>query len=641
MRYAAAPRVVRTSLLCLVLGALLVGCLKLKSQRPAGGLAELRTKKEIEPHPAPAMPGQNVSAIKVDTIGYPAGWTKLAVFNVEPRGAVIRDASGKAVYTMTDASSKKLGVDRSSGDPVWQVDFTPFDRSGRYTIEVGGQKSEPFTIGDEVYRQALVAGLKYFYFQRCRTKLEKPFAVWENDAYLRPGVCHAHDQIAWDVADYPDKKRRWKPDAGWHDAGNFEMYVPSTAPTAQALLMAYESHPELFADGDLNLPESGNGVPDILDEAQWGLRWVLSMQDPSGGFHNREAVMDWGEPGPADADKKAHWISGVGTASTGKGCAALAVAARVYARFDKPFAERAESAARLAWKFLEEHPERITVAVKESKQPLWDDGEEYKTETGSRLLAAAEMWRSFRVEGALARAKSLLSDPETQPEKFIAGAWVNMARWGLMTLALDAETPQEVRQTATERLVAAAASLREQIEQRDGYRCASRFEDYYWGHDSNLLERAHLLSVVNRLDPAQAFAREAARDQWHWILGRNPNGFSMVTRVGHGPTRYYHLEWGQKQPPPPGCLVGGPNGKEGAFLAPGTPAKALLWDNPDPIPGCTTPAHSLWQSDQQALWAGGFLRKDHWDVGWWVVTEGDIYYNANLVLVAAEMQTNY
>jgi endoglucanase len=629
MRHFASPRLVWP-----IVGLSLFGCLKLKS-RPTAGLPELRTK-HIEPHPAPAMPGQNVSAIKVDTVGYPTSWTKLAVFNVEPRGAVVRDAAGKAVYSIPDGGMKKFGVDRASGDPVWQVDFTPFTTPGRYTLKVANQKSDPFTIGDGVYRLALNAGLKQFYFQRCRTKLEKPYAVWENDAYLRPEVCHAHDEIAWDLRDHPDRKRRWKPEAGWHDAGNFEMYVPSTAPTAHALLMAYEAHPQLFRDGDLNLPESGNGVPDILDEARWGLRWVLSMQDPSGGFHNREAVMDWGEAGPAYADKKAHWISGVGTASTGKGCAALAAAARVYRRLDPRFAEQAESAARRAWKFLEQHPERITVDPKGSKQPLWDDGSEYKTEAGSRLLAASEMWKSFRLEGALAQAKTLLSDPETQPDKFVAGAWVNLARWGLMTLALDGDTPQEVRRPATERLVAAASGLREQIESRDGYRCASRPEDYYWGHNSNLLERAHLLSVVYRLDHAQAFARDAARDQWHWILGRNPNAFSMVTRIGRGPTRIFHFEWGKQQPLPPGYLVGGPNGKEGGFLAPGTPAKALLWDNPDPLPG-GTPAHSLWQSEQEALWAGGFLRKDHWDTGWWVVSEGDIYYNANLVLVGAEM----
>jgi hypothetical protein len=54
------------------------------------------------------------------------------------------------------------------------------------------------------------------------------------------------------------------------------------------------------------------------------------------------------------------------------------------------------------------------------------------------------------------------------------------------------------------------------------------------------------------------------------------------------------------------------------------------------LPG-GTPAQSLWHSDQEALWAGGFVRRDKWDVGWWVVTEGDSYYSANLVLVAAEM----
>jgi hypothetical protein len=149
-----------------------------------------------------------------------------------------------------------------------------------------------------------------------------------------------------------------------------------------------------------------------------------------------------------------------------------------------------------------------------------------------------------------------------------------------------------------------------------------------------LLEKAQLLIAAAEVDPERDWLTEAARDQWHWILGRNPNGFSMVTGVGKGPTRIYHMEW--KGDPPPGYLVGGPNGQDMFFLAPGAPAKALLWDNPEPLRSGLK-AHSLWHSDQRDLWDAGFVNEGNWDKGWWSVTEGDIYYNANYVLVAAHM----
>lgn len=617
---------------------LAASCLRKPQSPPATAETPVAERPALAPRPLPAQPGVNVPAIKVDTAGYPSQWKKLAIFNVDPSGAVVRALEGTETYSVTEKDIVHFGKDAASGDEVWQVDFSVLSAPGRYVIEKGTARSDPFEIGPNVYYRALVAGLKHFYFQRCRTALVPPYAVWEGDSYTRQAACHVHQEVAWDLTEHPEKKTRWKPEAGWHDAGNFEMYVPSTAPTAQALLMAYESHPELFQDMGLNIPESSNKIPDLLDEAKWGLVWVLSLQDPGGGFRNREAVMKWSQHGPADGDTAEHWISGVGTASTAKACAALSVAARVYRSWDPEFAAKCEQAARKGWEFLDKHPERIVVDGKGSGQPLWDDGAEHKSEGGARLMAAAEMYRSFREPAALEKVKTLMSDPQARVDEFLRGAWVNMARWGLITLASDPEVPAEIRTEATARIRQAAEKIKA-IAEKDGYRVASELSDYYWGSNSNLLERTHLLLAAYRLDPSLAWALQTARDQWHWVLGRNPNGYSMVTRVGKGPTRLYHLEWGRKENPPPGILVGGPNSKDGGFLAPGLPAKALLWDNPEPISAAIPiPAHAMWHSEQEALWAGGFVRKNQWDTGWWVVSEGDIYYNANLVLVGTEMQ---
>ncbi len=582
------------------------------------------------------MPGKNVPAIKVDTVGYPTKWKKLAIFNVPPEGAVVKDEAGTVVYRFEPKDLVNKGIDRASRDPVWQADFSALEQPGRYVIQVGAMTSDAFAIGRGLYRGALLASLKQFYLQRCRTELVAPHAVWEGDEYTRSEACHVHDDVAWDYAAYPEKKRKWKVVAGWHDAGNYDQYVPSTAPSAQALLMTYEQHPHLFADGDLNLPESGNGVPDILDEAKWGLIWVLSLQEPdSGAFRAREAVFDWSSGKPQD-ERKPRWIAGVGSATTAKAASVLAQAARVYSKWDPAFAARCEKASRAAWTFLERHPERILVDGKGSGQPLWDDAPNY-SDVGARFIAAVELWRSFRLPDALERAKSLMNAPETRPEKFFQAAWTNLSRWGLMGLAFDDGTPADLRAEAKNRLLAAVEQAKENVEEHDGYRCASGVGDYYWGHNSNLLEKAHQFAVALRLDPSRTWLRQALRDQWHWTLGRNPNGFSMVTRVGKGPERMYHLEWGKQERPAPGYLVGGPNAMDMGFLAPGAPAKALLWDNARPLRS-GLPPHSLWHAEQSDLWDAGFVAEGEWSSGWWAATEPDIFYNANLVLVAAELQ---
>jgi len=583
---------------------------------------------------APAMPGKNVPAIKVNTVGYPTAWRKVVIFNVDPAGARVLDAHGGVVFEVAPDDITNHGEDKSSKDPVWKVDISKLKAPGTYTLVVGEFASDPFVVGDGIYDRALVAGLKSFYFQRTRTALEAPYATWEGDSYLRKGVSHAHKDVGWDLNDHPAKKNRWDIKKGWHDAGNFDMYVPSTAPTSHSLLIAYEWAPERFDDKSDNIPESGNGVPDVLDEVKWGLDWILSLQQADGAFRHRESVMEWSPEGPADQDTTERWVAGVSSAGTAKAVAVLARASKIYEKHDRAYARKCADAAKKGWKFLQDNPERIKSSNHGTGQPLWDD-EPGMTDTGARFLMAVEYWRRFQDPTALKSVEALMSEPETQPKEFLAASWANLSNWGIAALALDERTPAKLKAEARKRQLAAADILVERAS-GDGYLCASRAEDYYWGHNSILMEKVHILAVAAKLDPTQTAYMDAARDQWHWVLGRNPNGFSMTTRVGKGPTRLYHMEWGSYEPPPPGFLIGGPNGQNMAFLAPGAPAKALLWQNPNPLRS-GVPAGSLWHWQQSDLWDSKFVAEGQYTDGWWAVIEPDILYSADFVLAAVSV----
>ena len=296
------------------------------------------------------------------------------------------------------------GKDAASQDPVWQVDFSAFDKPGKYKLASGSAESDAFEIGKNLYRTAVVAGLKSFYFQRCRTALVEPFATWEGKSYLRKGACHDHDEVGWDLVDHPAKKKRWKNEGGWHDAGNFDMYIPSTAVAAQTLLLAYEWAPGLFPDKQLNIPESGNGASDLLDEVKFGLIWILSMQEPGGGFRHRDAMIEWSPEGPADNDKTVRWVGHLSSSSTAKAVAVLALAARLYDK-DKAFATRATESAKKGWKWLLDNPAHLRAKrVGGGEQPLWDDEPE-NNDVGARFAAAAEMWRTFRDAEAMKKAE--------------------------------------------------------------------------------------------------------------------------------------------------------------------------------------------------------------------------------------------
>jgi endoglucanase len=403
-----------------------------------------------------------------------------------------------------------------------------------------------------------------------------------------------------------------------------------------ALLLAYERHPDLFKNINTNIPESGNGTPDILNECRWGLRWVLCMQDESGGFRARDSAYDFSPMGPADKDKKVRWVAGIGTASTAKACAALALAARVYAPFDAAFAKQCGDAALKGWDFLQKHSEHMVVDGHKSKEPLWDDGPTMPEEAGSRLAASVEMWKTFRTENYLKAAQGYLTQPQTQPTNFLRSSWVNIARWPVIELAEDDQTPAAIKADCVDRIKRAAEEALNTIK-NDGYNCSLGLESYVWSCNILPMEEALMLAEYAKLDPTQVEAKEAARDQWHWILGRNPNGYSMITGVGKAPTALYHCEWQRVPVLPPGYLEGGPNSYQAHFLAPNAPAKCLLWDNPTAL-SSGAPAHQLWHSEQKDLWDGGFVPKDQWTVGWYVVTEPDINGNADLVLAEAEFQ---
>ena len=144
--------------------------------------------------------------------------------------------------------------------------------------------------------------------------------------------------------------KRWAGRATCSAAGSTRAISTSTCPYLEAtlfdLLWAYELNPRAFGD-DTNIPESGNGVPDLLDEVKWELDWLLKMQDADGGFFNRVAGRSYDNgSGPPSGDTQPRFYTAKTTWATADAAASLAHAARVYARFEKAFPGYSERLAR-------------------------------------------------------------------------------------------------------------------------------------------------------------------------------------------------------------------------------------------------------------------------------------------------------
>lgn len=250
---------------------------------------------------------------------------------------VLREADG-AVAFQGGAPERAVGTDLL-GDlhTVWIGDFTALRAPGRYRIVAAdGLSSHPFSVGADVFDGPIRAVQRSFYYQRAFTAVARPYAegpwVHPSDAgRAPPGVVE-----------------------GWHDAGDLSVYSGSVNVAVFWLLETYQDFAP--AADDTNIPESGNGVPDLLDEARWGLEWLLSVQEASGGFRNTTCQEGYGPYGTNTPEGVPRYRNGeVGTMATARAVGSLAYGAAVFRRFDAAFARRCLEAAREGYRYLRAH----------------------------------------------------------------------------------------------------------------------------------------------------------------------------------------------------------------------------------------------------------------------------------------------
>ncbi len=208
---------------------------------------------------------------KIDNFGYRSGDAKVAVFSADPGLSVevCRSSDDTVVYTVpADGGSITFkGSDgMNSGDTVWWVDFSGFASDGTYRLfsaQLGAQ-SYDFEIRDDIYNQAVLAGLKTYYYQRCNVAKQTAHA----GNWADPAACHTGDATTSAANGHVDRGSL-DLSGGHHDAGDYNKYVWTALSTSVfQMLRAYEDNPGVFTDNQINIPESGNGLPDILDEVK-------------------------------------------------------------------------------------------------------------------------------------------------------------------------------------------------------------------------------------------------------------------------------------------------------------------------------------------------------------------------------------
>ena len=228
-------------------------------------------------HAALAGDGQ----IKLDQIGYLPGSAKVAVV---PNGdgaafAIVKAGSDTVVMRGTLGAAAAYAP---AAETVRLANFSDLAAPGRYQLRVAGlPDSAPFTVGADAYQALNAAAIKAYYLNRAGIALpEKHAGIFARKAGHPDTHILIHESAA--SAARPAGTVISSP-KGWYDAGDYNKYIVNSGITTYTLLAAYEDFPEFYKAQNLNIPESGNGIPDLLNEVLWNLDWMLTMQDPADG----------------------------------------------------------------------------------------------------------------------------------------------------------------------------------------------------------------------------------------------------------------------------------------------------------------------------------------------------------------------
>ena len=527
-----------------------------------------------------AVAATPTTEIRVDQAGYPTTAPKLAmvVSKTQAGDFTVRRAADASV-----AFEGKLSApiaDADSGDRVQTADFSKLAATGRYYLDIPGVgRSWTFAIGPDVYARAYYLAMRAFYAQRCGTAVDLGPEF--------PGYTHAACHLNGAYHPSSGKTGPRAPSRGWHDAGDYGRYTVNSGMTNGTLLWTWEMFGPRIKDVKLNLPESGNGTPDILNEVRWNQDWMLSMQDDDGGAWQKQTLANFGGFILPEKEDEPSYVVGTGTAPYKSSCATAdlaavaAIAARVYRPFDAAYAARNVAAARKAWDWLAKYPDVLYLhdppGIRTGTYSDKDCGDE-------RLWAAAELWRTTR-EDVYQRyflahygeyAKTLA--PGVRPPE-----WSGVAPFGLWAYVLGGGKDAAALETIRSRSVAAADDITARAS-RNGYRVGLMTGDYVWGSNAIAGNYALQLLVTNALYPKPRYV-DTALDTLHYLLGRNTFSLSWVTQLGENAYRHPHhrLSGGTGKPEPwPGFLSGGPNAdRQDAVLKalpPGLPPAKIYVD---------------------------------------------------------------
>lgn len=523
----------------------------------------------------------------VNQCGYLPGMRKKVTIRTDkPTAFSVHKSSGEFVLGGT---ADKRVENASAGETDFIGDFSALTEPGRYYIMTENRsESDTFVIADHVYDHVLQKAFAFFYLQRCGCDLPEQAA----GAYAHR-ACHTGSALV-----YGTKERR-EVSGGWHDAGDYGRYVGPGAMAVAQLLYAWERHPSLcgsYLSPAPGAPEAACSktaadspgadtarpgdadpqkrlLPAWLEELKYELDWMKKMQREDGALYHKASCRSFCGFIMPEEEQEEIVISPVSVTATGDFAAVCAMAVRFYENYLPAYAaELAEAAKRAydAMKAMElpggfKNPPEISTGE-------YGDG----CDRDERYWAAAELYKTF------GDAKYREDFERLAAEKIYLGyGWADMGSYGnLAYLSTDRPVDEALKSAVQKEMLSRADTLLKVVS-ADGYGTSLTEKEYVWGSNMNLANNGLHLFDAWKLTGDRKYL-DAASEQLHCLLGRNPMGLCYVTGCGSDAIRHpHHRPSGFQGKAMPGMLSGGPcswladETVKGVFTTPVPPAKCL------------------------------------------------------------------
>lgn len=490
-------------------------------------------------------------AIQLNQLGFLPGAQKLAA--VPAAGGnrfAVKDAAGKTVLEGALGAAASWAA---SGEPVRLADFSALKTPGTYRIAVDGlPDSRPFPVGPEAYRALNAAAIRAYTFNRAGIALDARVA----GAWARPAA-HPDDKVlVHKAAASPARPAGTviSSPKGWYDAGDYNKYIVNSGISTWTLLAAYEHFPDWFDKLAVTVPESGNGLPDLVNETLWNLDWMATMQDPAdGGVYHKLTNLRFDGMVMPQAATAPRYVVQKTTAAALDFAATMAAASRVLARFDRQAPGRSArwlAQAEAAWRWALANPAVLYRQPDDVQTGTYGDekiDDEFAWAAAELLAATGKAEYRDPARGAGAARKA-------EPD------WGDVRMLGWISLAgQDRRLPEDA--AAARRGLLAAADTLVGRWKASPYRLAMANADFVWGSNAVALNQAMVLVQAHRLTQRRDYL-DAAQSALDYTLGRNPLGTSYVTGFGAVSPRHPHHRPSVADgvaDPVPGWLVGGPN----------------------------------------------------------------------------------